>query len=148
MPGRIWNQKLVISPKTIVCMAALLLAELPASALAQEESQFSAARAGTPQFRQCMAVHSSNVDEGNCLKAELARQETFLKLDLAESLKGMTPAQTSQQLKAQQAWRTFRSENCRVRALNGGSGAGIFYLDCMTRETITRRNELSTAWDY
>ncbi|WP_295635920.1 lysozyme inhibitor LprI family protein [Novosphingobium sp.] len=95
-----------------------------------------------------MEVHSSMVDEGNCFNAELTRQDAFLSLDFKESALHATVAQRGQLMAAQRAWSAFRLANCRVRLLNGGSGSEIFYLGCMVRETITRRAELATAWDY
>jgi uncharacterized protein YecT (DUF1311 family) len=126
----------------------LSLLALPSAVFAQDESPYSAENAGSPQFRQCKSVGTSMVDLGNCLQAEQRRQERLLQLALNENLEGTTAAQRAQILKAQRAWVAFREANCRVRALNGGSGSGIFYSGCMVRETITRRAELSTVWDY
>jgi uncharacterized protein YecT (DUF1311 family) len=120
----------------------------PALAYAQEESPYSAENSGTPQYKQCVSFASSKVEKQNCLGAELVRQEAFLKLALNENLEGMPSNQKAQILAAQKAWVVYRDKNCRVRILNNGSGAGIFYLGCLIRETITRRIELSTAWDY
>ena len=131
--------------RTAVVLALLCL---PSGAAAQEVSPYSAERSGTPQYRQCIQVYDGKVDQENCLRSELSRQNAFLRLALQENLRSATPQQRTQINAAQRAWLGFRAANCRVRMLNGGSGSGLFYLGCMVRETIARRMELTTAWDY
>lgn len=111
---------------------------------AQDYSPFSAERAGSPRYRQCIASYSypSNVDRGNCLAAEAERQDALLRLAFNELVSSAPISDRAQLRRAQQAWETFRTENCEVRTLGGGSRAGLFYLSCLIRETIARRREI------
>jgi uncharacterized protein YecT (DUF1311 family) len=95
-----------------------------------------------------MARKESNVDESFCLTEELQRQRTELKIAFAARLRDMTPAMRAQMIKAEAAWETYVASNCAVRVLTGGSGAGIFKVSCLVRETITRRTEITDNWDY
>lgn len=134
---------------TVLAISMFLSAPSPTGA--QDFSDYpvySAERAGSPQFRVCMARKDSNLDESFCLTDELQRQRTELKIAFDAKLRSASPAQRAQMIKAQGAWEAFVASNCAVRALSGGSGAGIFKVGCLVRETITRRTELTDNWDY
>jgi len=124
---------------------------LPTLSRAQDYSDypiFSAERAGSPQYRACMSRKESNVNESFCLTEELQRQRTELKIAFAARLRDTSSATRAQMIKAQAAWETYVATNCAVRVLTGGSGAGIFKVSCLVRETITRRTEITDNWDY
>jgi uncharacterized protein YecT (DUF1311 family) len=127
---------------------ALALFSSPISAQNEDFPAFSAERAGTPQVRNCLANAQTSIDEASCLDEEYNRQNTLLDLAFNEMISSASSAQKSQILRAQNAWKTFRDENCKVRMLNGGSGATQFHFSCLIRETITRRAEISELWDY
>lgn len=137
--------------RTWIITAASLAVSLPPLARAQDYSEypiFSAERAGSPQYRACMSRKESNVGESFCLTEELQRQRTELKIVLAARLRDVSPATRAQMMKAEAAWETYIASNCAVRVLSGGSGAGIFKVSCLVRETITRRTEITDNWDY
>lgn len=108
----------------------------------------SAERSGTPQFKNCVANSEETAEEARCLQEEYNRQSALLELAFDELLVSSNAEQKIQILRAQNAWLTFREENCKVRMLNGGSGSPVFHYGCLARETITRRAEISELWDY
>lgn len=118
------------------------------AAYAQEWPAYSAESAGSPELRRCLGTNPPNVQISRCLSEDYARENRRMEEAFAESLKQSSSAEKAQRIKAQQAWLTFRRENCRVRSMNPGSGAGIFYYGCLVRETITRWTELTDNWDY
>ena len=136
--------------KSLNTLALSLALVIPALAHAQSDSwpAFSAERAGSAQYRACMARGSTSINEANCLSEELQRQQTELSIAFANNVEGVTPAVRAQHIKAQNAWEAYRDANCAVRSMNGGSGSGIFLVSCLIRETITRRTELTDNWDY
>ena len=109
---------------------------------------FSAERAGSIRYKQCLGDMPSTVQETHCLADEYAVQKAKLAFAYRAKLSGGSLAERAQRVAAQQAWAQFRDANCKVRALNSGSGAETFYWGCMVRETITRRAELVNNWDY
>jgi uncharacterized protein YecT (DUF1311 family) len=131
-------------------MFASVIAVFSSPSVAQIEDfpPFSAERAGTPQSRNCIANAQTSIDEATCLDEEYKRQNSLLDLTFNEMIASANSVQKPQILRAQNAWRTFRDENCKVRMLNGGSGSTQFHYSCLIRETITRRVEISELWDY
>ena len=130
--------------------ASILAATIVLSSVAygQDISPYSAERAGSPQFRQCMTFQDGKTDTINCLKEEYKRQNQFLDMALKEQLQSADAASRAQIAVAQKAWLAFRDSNCKIRLMTLGSGAELFYYSCLVRETITRRTELNTVWDY
>lgn len=120
----------------------------PVGAFAENWPAYSAEKAGSPELHRCLGANPSSVEEGECLSKDYARENRRMEAAFAESMKGSSAAEKVQRTKAQQAWKTFRRENCAVRGLNPGSGMAIFYFGCLVRETITRRTELTDNWDY
>lgn len=125
-----------------------LAAPMASAAISDEWPAFSAERAGSPQYRACMAKKQANIDEAYCLSQELARQQTELRIAFEDKVRDVSPVYRAAMIKAQEAWKIYVAKNCAVRVLSGGSGAGIFKVSCLVRETITRRTELTDNWDY
>jgi len=134
--------------RSMIRYVAGIIAAIASPSFAQDYSPFSAERSGSTQYHHCISVSDSQVETGQCEQAEFERQDAFLAIDFKGSLSGDVPDMKAQKLKAHQAWRIFRQENCKVRLLNGGSGSGSFYYGCLIRETIARRQEIINVWDY
>ena len=134
-------------------LVALLTVTPPATAQVASPTSpnwptFSAERAGSARYKKCLGEMPTTVRETNCLADEYASQKAKMAAEYRARLGGGSAAERAQQVAAQRAWAVFRDANCKVRALNPGSGAGTFYWGCMVRETITRRAELLNNWDY
>ena len=133
----------------VFVLAGLSFVVVPLSpAFAQTWPAYSAEKAGSSELQRCLGDEPSGVQEGACLTKEFAREDRRMNESYIESLKGASVAEKLQRKKAQQAWLVFRRENCQVRRMNSGSGAGVFYIGCLVRETIQRRSELTENWDY
>lgn len=131
-----------------ISVCAVITLVWPAVAAAQEWPPFSAERMGSNQYRQCLRIDPSEVQETNCLAQEYARRDRQLTNLFANYLKASDARERPQIMKAHAAWTRFRAENCRVRQLNPGSGMGSFYYGCLVRETNIRIAELTQRWDY
>lgn len=125
-----------------------LVAFCVSSANAENWPPFSADRLGSLQYRQCLKIDPSNVQQTNCLAKEYSRRNKQLMTLFQSEIVETEPRERAQLIKAQNAWSQFRTENCRVRRLNPGSGMGIFFYGCLVRETNTRIAEITQKWDY
>ena len=138
----------MLRASALIFTALFSLASDRANAQYEDYPVYSAERAGTPQFKNCIATAQANTEVGKCLQDELKRQNDLLELTLAEFISSATADHKKQIEAAQLAWKSFREENCKVRLHSGGSGSGLFYQSCLVRETITRRTEIAEVWDY
>lgn len=129
-------------------MLLVALSSATAAAAQAELAAFSAERSGTPQFQRCKATANIMVEIKECHSAELQRQEALLRVAFDQAVTDTEATYQAQFRAAQAAWTDYRAQNCALRLNGGGSGADLFYLSCMVRETITRRREIEELWDY